>query len=93
MRIDKYLKVSRIFKRRTVAKDISDHERVLVNEKVAKPSTAVKEGDVITIVYGTKKLTVRVLKTADSAKKADADLMYEVVAEEKIASTPADALR
>ncbi len=93
MRIDKYLKVSRIFKRRTVAKDISDHERVLVNEKVAKPSTAVKEGDVITIVYGTKKLTVRVLKTADSAKKSDADQMYEVVAEEKIASTPGDALR
>ena len=93
MRIDKYLKVSRIFKRRTVAKDISDHERVLVNDKTAKPSTAVKEGDVITIVYGTKKLTVRVLKTADSAKKSDADQMYEVVAEEKIASTPGDALR
>ena len=93
MRLDKYLKVSRIFKRRTVAKDISDHERVLVNEKVAKPSTAVKEGDVITIVYGTKKLSVRVLKTADSAKKSDADQMYEVVAEEKIASTPGDALR
>ncbi|MDP3130375.1 MAG: RNA-binding S4 domain-containing protein [Bacillota bacterium] len=93
MRLDKYLKVSRIFKRRTVAKDISDHERVLVNDKVAKPSTAVKEGDVITIVYGTKKLTVRVLKTADTIKKADADQMYEVIAEEKIASALDGALR
>jgi ribosomal 50S subunit-recycling heat shock protein len=89
MRLDKYLKVSRIFKRRTVAKDISDHERVLINGKVAKPAAAVKEGDLITIVYGTKKLTVRVLQVLDSSKKADAEKMYEVVSEEKIAA-PAD---
>ena len=93
MRLDKYLKVSRIFKRRTVAKDISDHDRVLVNDKVAKPSTAVREGDVVTIVYGAKKLTVRVIRTAESAKKADADGMYEVVAEEKIAVAPDASLR
>ncbi len=89
MRLDKYLKVSRIFKRRTVAKDISDHDRVLINGKIAKPAANVKENDLITIVYGTKKLTVRVLQIQDSSRKADADKMYEVVADEKIAA-PAD---
>ncbi|MFH0993541.1 MAG: RNA-binding S4 domain-containing protein [bacterium] len=89
MRLDKYLKVSRIFKRRTVAKDISDHERVLINGKVAKPATTVKENDLITIVYGTKKLTVRVMQIQESSKKADAEKMYEVVADEKIPA-PAD---
>jgi ribosomal 50S subunit-recycling heat shock protein len=93
MRLDKYLKVSRIFKRRTVAKDISEHERVLVNGRIAKPSTAVKAGDLIAITYGNKKLTVRVLAVPETSKKADADKMYEVVAEEKSA-VPADgALR
>jgi len=90
MRLDKYLKVSRIFKRRTVAKDISEHERVLINDRVAKPSSAVKENDLITIVYGTKKLTVRVLQIQDSSKKADADKMYEVVSETKLPASAGD---
>lgn len=83
MRLDKYLKVSRIFKRRTVAKDISEHERVLVNDRVAKPSTAVKEGDLIAISYGNKHLVVRVLQIQETTKKADAEKMYEVVSEAK----------
>ncbi len=81
MRLDKYLKVSRIFKRRTVAKDISDHDRVLINNKVAKPSTEVKPNDIITIVYGTKTLRIKVLAVFDSSKKADAEKMYEVIDE------------
>ncbi len=83
MRLDKYLKVSRIFKRRTVAKDISDHERVFINGRVAKPSTEVKPQDLVKIVYGTKTLTIRVMQIQDSSKKEDASKMYEVVEEIK----------
>lgn len=93
MRLDKFLKVSRIFKRRTVAKDVSDHERILVNGRVAKPSTAVGEGDLLTIAYGQKKLTVKVLRIADAVRKTDAEGMYEVIAEEKIAAVAEGALR
>lgn len=81
MRLDKYLKVSRIFKRRTVAKDISDHERVLINDRIAKPSSDVKPNDIIKIVYGTKTLTIKVLAVFESTKKEDADKMYEVIEE------------
>lgn len=81
MRLDKYLKVSRIFKRRTVAKDISDHERVLINDRIAKPSSDVKPNDIIKIVYGTKTLTIKVLALFESTKKEDADKMYEVIEE------------
>jgi ribosomal 50S subunit-recycling heat shock protein len=90
MRLDKYLKVSRIFKRRTVAKEISEHDRVLVNDRVAKPSTAVREGDTIAISYGNKRLVVRVLQIQDSTKKADADKMYEVLSESKTDSDDRD---
>ena len=93
MRLDKFLKVSRIFKRRTVAKDISEAERVLVNGRVAKPSTDVGEGDTIVISYGQKRLTVKVLRVAESVRKEDAEGMYAVLAEEKIASTAEGALR
>jgi ribosomal 50S subunit-recycling heat shock protein len=81
MRLDKYLKVSRIFRRRTVAKDISDHERVLINDRIAKPSSDVKPNDIIKIVYGTKTLTIKVLAVFESTKKEDADKMYEVIEE------------
>ena len=81
MRLDKYLKVSRIFKRRTVAKDISDHERVFINDRIAKPSSEVKPNDIIKIVYGTKTLTIKVLAVFESTKKEDADKMYEVIEE------------
>ncbi len=87
MRLDKYLKVSRIFKRRTVAKDISDHERVFINGRVAKPSSDVKPLDLIKIVYGTKTLTIRVMQISESSKKEDAAKMYEVVEEIKNSPT------
>lgn len=82
MRLDKYLKVSRIVKRRTVAKEIADKGRILVNEKIAKSSTDINIGDVITVQFGSKKLTVKVEKILDSTKKEDAPLMYSIISEE-----------
>jgi ribosomal 50S subunit-recycling heat shock protein len=84
MRIDKFLKVSRLFKRRTVAHDIAADDRVYVNERLAKPSTEVKAGDVVRIVYGTKVLVFRVEQIADQAKKDDAAKMYAILTETKI---------
>ena len=81
MRLDKYLKVSRLIKRRTVAQEAASAERVSVNGKVVKPAYAVKVGDLITIRFGTSELTVRVLNTAEHVKKEEAGLMYEVVSE------------
>ena len=81
MRLDKYLKVSRLIKRRTLAKEASSAEHVLVNGVVAKPSKEVKVGDVITINYGKKTIVVKVTSLIDSTKKADATLMYELISE------------
>lgn len=79
MRIDKFLKNSRIIKRRTVAKEACDQQRVFVNDKVAKAGTEVEVGDKIHIAFGNSSLTVRVLSIKDSAKKEDAATMYEVI--------------
>lgn len=84
MRLDKYLKVSRLIKRRTVAKDACDKERVEVNGKDAKPATNIKEGDLIAIIYGNNKIVVRVLQIRQMASKADASHMYEIVEQTKI---------
>ena len=79
MRLDKYLKVSRLIKRRTVANEACDAGRVLVNGKVAKAGTAVKEGDEIELMFGTRTIKVRVLAVAETVRKEDAALMYEVL--------------
>jgi len=79
MRLDKYLKVSRIFKRRTIAKEVSKNSRILINGRVAKPGTDVKENDILTISYGGKELKVRVLETLAFAKKEMAEAMYEII--------------
>ncbi len=79
MRLDKYLKVSRLIKRRTVANDACDGEHISVNGKTAKASYQVKEGDMISITYGEKTVTVKVLDIKYSTKKADAASMYEIV--------------
>lgn len=79
MRLDKFLKVSRIIKRRTVANDACDSEHVEVNGKRAKASYDVKEGDIITVRYGERTLSVRVLNVREHAAKNDAASMYEVV--------------
>ena len=75
MRLDKYLKVSRLIKRRTVANEACDNERVTVNGRVARASYDVKVGDVITIRFGQKALSVEVLSVADNVGKADAAAM------------------
>ncbi|MCD7775937.1 MAG: RNA-binding S4 domain-containing protein [Firmicutes bacterium] len=79
MRLDKYLKVSRIIKRRTVANSACDAEHVTVNGRPAKASYDVKVGDVLVIKFGQKTLSVRVLKVSENAGKAEADSLYEVI--------------
>lgn len=84
MRLDKYLKVSRLIKRRTLAKEVSDNERILINDRIAKPSSDVKINDIIKIRFGNKEVTVKVTEILDSTKKNDAANMYEIIKEEKI---------
>lgn len=79
MRIDKYLKVSRLIKRRSVANEAADAGRVTVNGKAVKPSYNVKAGDIIEIGFGSKTVRVRVLKLSESTKKEDAAEMYELL--------------
>ena len=79
MRLDKFLKVSRVIKRRTVANDACDTEHVSVNGKRAKASYDVKENDIIEIAFGEKTLKIRVLDVKEHAAKADASSMYEVI--------------
>ena len=76
MRLDKYLKVSRLIKRRTVANDACDSARVMVNGRDAKASYQVKLGDVIEIAFGNRVLRVEVTDITENAKKADAAAMY-----------------
>ena len=79
MRLDKYLKVSRLIKRRTVANEACDAGRVLLNGKVARASAEVKAGDRITIGFGGKDMEVEVLSVAETVRKEDADAMYKVL--------------
>ena len=79
MRLDKYLKISRIIKRRTVANEACDAGRVLVNDKVERASYTVKAGDIIEVQLGTKPLRVEVLSINEYAKKEEAPLMYKVL--------------
>ena len=79
MRVDKFLKNSRIIKRRTVAKEACEQGRVEVNSKIAKPGIELKEGDTIKIAFGTSVLEVRVEKLLDNVKKVDAESMYTVI--------------
>ena len=79
MRLDKYLKVSRIIKRRTVANEACDAQRVLVNGKEARASYNVKEGDVLEIHLGERVLKARVLSVAEYAKKEEASGLYTLL--------------
>ena len=79
MRLDKYLKVSRIIKRRTVAKEACEHGRVLINDKVSKPGTEIKEGDIIEIRFASKSLKARIINILEHVKKEDAKAMYEIL--------------
>ena len=79
MRLDKYLKVTRLIKRRTVANEACDAGRIIVNGKVARASYEVKENDLISIQMGTRPIKVRVLKVSEYATKEDASTHYTVV--------------
>lgn len=79
MRIDKYLKVSRLIKRRTVANDACEQGRVMINDKVSKPGDRVKEGDIITITFGDKVLRAKVERIVEHVKKDDAAEMYSII--------------
>ena len=76
MRLDKFLKVSRLIKRRTVANEACDAGRVLVNDRTAKASLNVKEGDVIEIQFGTRAVKVEVLDVQETVKKDEAKELY-----------------
>lgn len=83
MRLDKFLKVSRIIKRRTVSKEISESSRVKVNGKVAKPSTQLKIGDMIEIEFGRSILVVQVKDLKDHVLKDDSTMLYEIIEEKR----------
>lgn len=79
MRLDKFLKVSRLIKRRTVANEACDNGRISVNDRVVKASYDVKVGDKIAISMGTRTVTVEVLQVAENVRKDDASAMYKEV--------------
>lgn len=79
MRLDKYLKVSRLIKRRTIAKEACDSGRVSVNGKVVKPGVELKVGDIIEISFANKLVKAKVLSLQDTVKKADSAAMYELL--------------
>ena len=83
MRLDKYLKVSRIIKRRTVANEACGLGRVLVNGKEAKPAVQVKPGDILTIQLGLKTINARIESIREHVQKADAAAMYTILGEEE----------
>ena len=79
MRVDKYLKISRLIKRRTVAHDASEEGRIFVNGKQAKPSAPVKAGDIVEIQFGNSRMKVKVLSTPEHVLKDDAATLYEII--------------
>ena len=81
MRIDKFLKVSRILKRRSVSKDACDSSRVLVNDKEVKPAYKLKVGDLVTVKFGNGELKFRVLSLQEHVKKEDVATLYEIIGE------------
>ncbi len=81
MRLDKYLKVSRIFKRRTIAKEVSKKQRIQINDRPAKPASNVDVGDILKITYGNKELVVKINGVTTHATKEAAQDLYEVVSE------------
>ena len=83
MRLDKFLKVSRIIKRRTLSKEMSEASRVKVNGKVAKPSTKLKIGDIIEIEFGRSILVVKVNELKDHVLKDDSHMLYDISEEKK----------
>jgi ribosomal 50S subunit-recycling heat shock protein len=86
MRLDKFLKVSRLIKRRTLAKEVSDQGRISVNGAQAKASTTVKVGDELAVRFGQKVVTVKIDRLQETTRKEDAAEMYTIIKEEKVES-------
>ena len=84
MRLDKFLKVSRLIKRRTLAKEVSDQGRILINGIVAKASTNVKVGDELTVRFGQRVVTVKIEKIQETTRKDEASEMYTTIKDERI---------
>jgi ribosomal 50S subunit-recycling heat shock protein len=84
MRLDKFLKVSRLIKRRTVAKEISDQGRIDINGIQAKASSIVKIGDVLTVKFGQRIVTVKINQLQETSRKEEAADMYTIVSEERV---------
>jgi ribosomal 50S subunit-recycling heat shock protein len=79
MRLDKFLKVSRIIKRRTVAKDFAENERVMVNGRIAKPSSEIKKGDILTLRIGDRESVFEVLDIKENVKASEARNLYRII--------------
>lgn len=79
MRLDKFLKVSRLIKRRPIAKMMADHGRILINQKTAKASTLVSIGDILELQFGVNNVKVEVLQLSESTKKEDAKYMFKII--------------
>ncbi|WP_071458819.1 RNA-binding S4 domain-containing protein [Bacillus massilinigeriensis] len=84
MRLDKFLKVSRLIKRRTLAKEVSDQGRISVNGVTAKAGTTIKAGDELVIRFGQKHVTVRIERLQENSRKEEAAEMYTILKEERI---------
>lgn len=84
MRIDKYLKLTRLIKRRTVAKELLDRGLFKINDKIAKPSSEVEIGDHILLILGRRILEIEVLMTCDYCKKEESNNLYKIIREEII---------
>ncbi|WP_062201008.1 RNA-binding S4 domain-containing protein [Massilibacterium senegalense] len=88
MRLDKFLKVSRLIKRRTLAKEMAEKGRIMINDQVAKPSSVVKVGDELTVRYGNRIAVVKINELKETVRKEEANDMYTVIKEERIAENP-----
>jgi len=82
MRLDKYLKVSRLIKRRTIAKEFAENQKITINGRVAKPSSEIKPGDLLVIQMGGRKLTVEIVEVKENVKASEAQNLYRVIDEE-----------
>ncbi|MFD1849254.1 RNA-binding S4 domain-containing protein [Oceanobacillus bengalensis] len=83
MRLDKFLKVSRLIKRRTLAKEVAEQGRIKINGNVAKASSSVSQGDELSIRFGQKIVTVKVNDLRETVRKDEAETLYTIVKEEK----------
>ena len=91
MRLDKYLKVSRLIKRRTVANEVADAGRILINGKTAKASQAVMAGDIIEVTFGNRPIKVKVLSDVEPRTKDVAREMYEIIEQDNVLAAAYDA--